>query len=146
MNRAILTLSRLRDMMLLRYLTASVLALGLDMAAFVIFLAVGAAAAPAAAAGYALGILAHWLISSRKVFAANVAARGRERARQKVLFAGSALIGLGLTTVIVGAGAMAGIDPRLAKLVAIAASFTATWLLRSRMIFAKRAPCEGFAR
>jgi hypothetical protein len=32
-------------------------------------------------------------------------------------------------------GARAGMDPRLAKLVAIGASFTVTWLLRSRVVF-----------
>ena len=47
--------------------------------------------------------------------------------------------------VVVGAVALAlgcavaldasGFDPRLAKLVAIAVSFTATWLLRSRVVF-----------
>ena len=46
-----------------------------------------------------------------------------------------ALVGLGLTTGIVWAGDASGFDPRLAKLVAIAVSFTATWLLRSRVVF-----------
>jgi hypothetical protein len=36
---------------------------------------------------------------------------------------------------IVGAGDFAGFDPRLAKLAAIAASFTLTWLLRVRVVF-----------
>ena len=47
----------------------------------------------------------------------------------------SALVGLGLTTAIVWAGDASGFDPRLAKLVAIGVSFTATWLLRSRVVF-----------
>ena len=91
--------------------------------------------APASAAGYALGILAHWLLSSRAVFSDQVAARGRRRTRQKALFVGSALVGLALTTAIVGTGTALGLDPRLAKLAAIAASFTATWLLREKLIF-----------
>lgn len=128
-------LQRLRSVTLLRYLVASALALGIDVASFMILLAIGTAAAPAAAAGYALGILAHWLISSRKVFAGNVAASGLARTRQKIMFVSSALVGLGLTTLMVGAGTHAGIDPHLAKLAAIAVSFTATWLLRSRIIF-----------
>ena len=37
----------------------------------------------------------------------------------------SALLGLGLTTAIVGAGGLAGLDPRLAKLIAIAAALFA---------------------
>jgi putative flippase GtrA len=140
MNQALLRLNRLRDVTLLRYIAASALALAVDVGAFMILLALGAAAAPAAAAGYALGIVAHWLISSRKVFAESVAVAGPGRARQKAMFVLSALIGLGLTTLIVGGAAMAGMDPRLAKLAAIFASFTVTWLLRSRMIFVE---CSG---
>ena len=47
----------------------------------------------------------------------------------------SALAGLVLTTAIVGLGDMAGMDPRLAKLAAIAASFVLTWVLRVRVVF-----------
>jgi len=47
----------------------------------------------------------------------------------------SALVGLALTTGIVWTGDIAGIDPRLAKLAAIAISFAATWLLRARIVF-----------
>ena len=36
---------------------------------------------------------------------------------------------------LVGTGEMAGFDPRLAKVVAIGASFAATWLLRSKIVF-----------
>jgi putative flippase GtrA len=127
--------ARLRQQTVLRYLVASALALAVDMGTFLALLQIGAAAAPAAAAGYAFGIVAHWLISSRKVFTDGVAARGPQRTRQKALFVVSALIGLALTTGIVSSATMAGFDPRLAKLVAIAASFTATWLLRSRIVF-----------
>lgn len=119
-----------------RYLAASIVALGVDMASFLALLELGSAPAPASAAGYALGIIAHWLVSSRAVFAEGVAARGPERTRQKALFVGSALVGLALTTAIVGTGTWFGFDPRLAKLAAIGASFTTTWLLRSRIVFA----------
>ncbi len=74
-------------------------------------------------------------MSSRAVFVGNVAERGLARTRQKALFVVSALVGLAITTVIVWSGDSAGIDPRLAKLVAIAVSFTATWLLRSKVVF-----------
>lgn len=139
-------LLRLRNVTLLRYLVASALALGIDLGSFMILLAIGAAAAPAAAAGYALGILAHWLISSRKVFADSVATRGAARTRQKAMFVISALVGLALTTMMVGGGTHAGIDPHLAKLAAIATSFTVTWLLRSRIIFTSPDPVESLAR
>jgi len=90
---------------------------------------------PASAAGYALGIVAHWLLSSRKVFADQVAARGAERMRQKAMFVVSALIGLAVTTAIVGGATHAGLDPRAAKLVAIVISFATTWLLRKKVVF-----------
>lgn len=128
-------ISRLADVRLIRYLLASVGALAVDMAAFLTLLALGTWPAGASAISYAAGIAAHWLMSSRAVFADRVADRGLARTQQKVLFVGSALLGLGLTTGIVFAGDSAGIDPRAAKLVAIAVSFAATWMLRSRIVF-----------
>lgn len=132
-------LRRAADLVFLRYIAASAFALAVDMGTFMALLALGNPAAPAAAAGYGLGIVAHWLISSRAVFTVGVAERGPERHRQKVLFVGSALVGLALTTAIVGLGTALGLDPRVAKLLAIGASFTLTWLLRERVVF-RRAP------
>lgn len=126
---------RLIDTRLVRYLLASVGALAVDMGTFLALLSLGMWAAGASAVGYCLGIGAHWLMSSRAVFVGNVAERGMARTRQKALFVISALVGLGLTTAIVWAGDASGFDPRLAKLVAIAVSFAATWLLRSRVVF-----------
>ena len=128
-------IARLRDTRLLRYLLASVGALAVDMGSFLALLALGMLAAAASAIAYSLGILAHWLLSSRTVFVGNVAERGAARTRQKALFVGSALVGLALTIAIVWAGDVSGIDPRLAKLVAIGVSFTTTWLLRSKVVF-----------
>ena len=131
----IAALSRIVDVRLVRYGMASVGALAVDIGCFLALLALGAPAAAASALGYALGIVAHWLLSSRTVFAETVAERGRARTRQKALFVGSAMIGLGLTTLIVGLGDLAGIDPRIAKLGAIAVSFAATWMLRNKVVF-----------
>ena len=127
--------NRLRQVTVLRYLIASALSLGVDMGTFLVLLAIGTAPAGASAAGYALGIVAHWLISSRKVFADGLAARGPQRTRQKAMFVVSALIGLAVTTGVVGVATAVGVDPRLAKLAAIVISFTITWLLRSRIVF-----------
>src|SRR3546814_19692316 len=83
-----------------------------------------------------MGILVHWLVSSRLVFADGTAARGSgERHRQKLLFVGSALVGLAVTTAIVGAGSALGLDPRLAKLAAILVRFQTTYLLRRHIVF-----------
>lgn len=127
--------TRFADMRLIRYGLASVASLGVDIGLFLLLLSSGLPAAPASALGYSLGIVTHWLISSRAVFVGRVADRGPDRTRQKALFVGSALVGLAITTMIVGAGELAGFDPRLAKLAAIGASFAATWILRSRVVF-----------
>ncbi|MFA6219995.1 MAG: GtrA family protein [Erythrobacter sp.] len=127
--------ARLQEARFLRYIVASGGALAVDMGSFIALLQTGLDPAIASAIGYSLGIAAHWLMSSRAVFAGHVAERGIARTRQKALFVGSALAGLALTTAIVGAGDALGFDPRLAKLVAVGASFIVTWLMRSHIVF-----------
>lgn len=120
----------------LRYVAASVIALGADMALFLLL--IGANTPPTAASvfGYSAGILVHWLLSSRAVFTeARAKAEGGQH-RQRVLFLLSALLGLALTALLVAAGGWIGIDPRLAKLLAIVMSFQAVWLLRRHIVFA----------
>lgn len=120
----------------LNYLLASALALGSDAGLFLLLLDAGLAPVPASATGYCAGILVHWLISSRLVFSDGAAARGTgERHRQKLLFVGSAVVGLAVTTAIVGGGSALGLDPRLAKLAAILVSFQTTYLLRRHIVF-----------
>lgn len=128
-------LLRFVDRRITRYLLASIGALAVDVGAFLALLSLGVWAAGASAIGYTLGIAAHWMMSSRAVFVGSVAGKGAARNRQKALFVISALVGLGLTTGIVWAGDISGFDPRAAKLLAIAVSFTVTWLLRSRVVF-----------
>ena len=118
------------------YGLASAVALGFDMGAYLLLLAGGMAAPLAAVCGYSLGIAAHWLASSRVVFAGRVAEAGHARRAQMGLFVASALVGLALTWLIVSMGVAAGLDPRLAKLSAIAVSFIATFVLRARFVFA----------
>lgn len=128
-------LTRLGDTRLIRYLLASVGALAVDMGCFLTLLALGTWPATASAIGYCLGIFAHWLLSSRAVFADTAATDGVARTWQKAMFVLSALVGLVLTWGIVWAGDGVGADPRAAKLAAIGVSFGATWLLRSRIVF-----------
>jgi len=132
---------RIADLRLARYVLASVGALAVDMGSFLALLALAVPAAMAAALGYGLGIVAHWLLSSRAVFTDSVAAPGRERTKQKALFVGSAMVGLALTIAIVGLADLGGIDPRLAKLFAIGVSFAVTWMLRNKVVF--RTPVAG---
>ena len=130
-------LATLRQVLLVRYLGASVIALGCDFACFLVLLELGMTPAPASALAYSLGIAVHWLVSSRKVFTGSVASHGPARTRQKALFVGSALVGLAVTTGVVAAASSLGLDPRLAKLAAVGASFTVTWLLRDSVVFRK---------
>ena len=119
----------------LRYFAASGIALGVDASCFFMLVALGTRPALGAAIAYCIGILAHWLISSRAVFAHELADEGPERTRQKMLFVGSALAGLALTTLIVSIGAALGFNLALTKGVAVAASFTLTWLARRWIVF-----------
>ncbi len=117
-----------------RYLGASVIALVADTGLFLLLLD-RLTPTLAAASGYVVGILIHWLISSRIVFVHQAATVARLRHKQKALFLASALAGLALTVGIVGVGDLAGLDPRLAKAIAIVVSFQATYLLRKRIVF-----------
>ncbi|WP_298174295.1 GtrA family protein [Novosphingobium sp.] len=128
-------LHRIRQIVLVRYILASVGALAVDMGTFLALLSAGVPPVAASALGYGLGIMVHWILSSRKVFADQVAEGGIARTRQKAMFVVSALIGLGVTTLIVGGASAAGLDPRAAKLCAIVVSFAVTWLLRKRVVF-----------
>lgn len=119
----------------IRYVAVSAGALGVDMGVYLAGLHIGIAAAFAAAIGYMFGVAMHWILSSRLVFD-DVAERGLRRTKQKALFLTSALIGLGITVLIVGGATRFGFDPRLAKLVAIAVSFQTTYLLRRTIVFA----------
>jgi putative flippase GtrA len=125
-----------RQLTFLRYVVVSVGALAIDMGVFLALLKGGMASTIAAAIGYGVGIVAHWTLSSRKVFQDRVSERGtRERTQQKAMFVVSALLGLVVTMSIVGIGDALGLDPRIAKVMAIGVSFMLTYLLRNVVIF-----------
>jgi len=124
------------DQIYLRYIAASAISLGVDFAIFMLALSAGVPPAQAAAIGYIVGILCHWLISSRMVFIGQIAQSTAARRQQQALFVLSALVGLGITTGIVGLGTRYGLDPRIAKGIAIVVSFQATYVLRKRVVFA----------
>ena len=129
-------LRKLMQVTFLRYVGASAIALAGDMGLFLLLLAAGWAPALASAASYGAGIVVHWLISSRLVFAEGARTAGLDRVRQKGLFLGSAFAGLAITVAIVWAGDVAGFDPRLSKLAAIGVAFVATYVLRKTLVFA----------
>jgi putative flippase GtrA len=120
---------------LIRYVGASVVALGSDMGLFLILLGSGWASVPASVFSYMLGIIVHWLISSRFVFSDGARTTGARRFQQKALFMGSALVGLALTVAVISIGEVAGLDGRLSKLVAVGVAFVATYALRKTIVF-----------
>jgi putative flippase GtrA len=124
------------DQVYLRYVAASAASLGVDFAIFMLALSAGIPPALAAACGYMVGIVCHWLLSSRMVFVGQVAEDSTTRRNQQALFVLSALVGLGITTGIVGLGSRYGLDPRIAKGIAIVVSFQATYVLRKKVVFA----------
>ncbi len=107
----------------------------IDLGTFLLLYAAGVYSGLAAVAGYALGTLLHWFISSRAVFADRLAEPGLKRGGQQAGFVLSALLGLGLTAAIVTGADAAGFDPRLAKLVAMGLSFVTVWLVRLTLVF-----------
>ena len=128
--------NRLRGNVFLRYVAVSIGALAADMTVFLLLLEIGMPAMAASAVGYSIGIFAHWILSSRKVFHDRVSEKGTiARTQQKAMFLASALMGLVLTMIVVGAGTALGIDARIAKVVAIGTSFMLTYLLRNVVIF-----------
>jgi putative flippase GtrA len=133
MNRVIALLWRATY---LRYLAASVVALGVDVSLFLALQTTSMPIALLSALSYSAGVLMHWLISSRLVFAGELRDVGIDRARQQALFLLSAFAGLLITVAIVSLAVQFGLDARLAKLVAVAVSFQATYLLRSKIVFA----------
>lgn len=126
----------IRRFVYLRYLFASAGALGVDMGLFLAAMASGVRPMVASGLGYSAGIAAHWLLSSRTVFAGRIARPGRPRRQQQALFLTSALAGLAITMAIVGLGEALAADPRLAKLVAVGLAFQCTYILRQRIVFA----------
>lgn len=126
--------------MFLCYVVVSVGALATDAGVFLALLELGLFSMAASAIGYSAGILTHWFLSSRTVFQDRVSDKGTAaRTQQKAMFLASALLGLLMTVAIVGTGAALGIDPRLAKIVAIVISFLLTYALRNMVIF-RQAP------
>ncbi len=122
-----------------RYVVASLAGTAVDLGCFFLLYAQGLWAGLAAAIGYACGTLVHWLVSSRFVFPDRLSEAGIRRGGQQALFVISALIGLGLTALIVGGAEAAGSDPRLAKIFAMGVSFLSVWLIRLTLVFRRKA-------
>lgn len=135
MDRAIASAAQLwHRFTLTRYFAASVAALGFDIGIFTIAVAMGVLPALASAMGYSAGIFIHWMISANIVFPGKTR-QGAARHLQRALFAGSALVGLGITVGVVTLGTAAGIPPLPSKILAVGASFVIVYAIRKWGVF-----------
>jgi len=139
-------LSRLKELTFSRYILVSAGALAVDMGAFLQFVAIGLDPTLSATVAYCIGIAAHWIMSSRFVFALRVFSEKRKRNRQKVQFILSALVGLALTAAVVEISIVIGSDPRSAKILAVVVSFIVTWIIRNKFIFREDHSTNGIVR
>ena len=119
---------------LTRYLAASVAALGFDVTVFSLLVFTGLAAVWASAVGYTSGIVVHWFVSSNFVFTGKTR-EGSGLQLQRLLFAGSALLGLAITVVTISLLSNAGISPLPAKGAAVIISFVAVYAARKWGVF-----------
>jgi putative flippase GtrA len=117
-----------------RYLAASIVALAFDVAIFSSLVALHLQAAWASAIGYSAGIVIHWFVSANFVFTGKTR-EGSALQWQRVLFAGSALLGLAITVGTVAVLTSFGIHAIPAKGAAVAISFVAVYAARKWGVF-----------
>ncbi|KKW93764.1 GtrA family protein [Sphingobium chungbukense] len=116
-----------------RYLLASICALSGDFALFLLLNHMGLPPAIAALGGYSGGLVLHWLISVHFVFEMQEPATHAQR----IAFILSALIGMAITMALVGGLSGLGMQPAIAKLMAVPVSFLAVYAIRKYGIFAR---------
>jgi putative flippase GtrA len=117
-----------------RYLAASIIALAFDVALFASLVALGIDPTIASAAGYCAGIIVHWMVSANIVFTGKTR-DGTALHIQRALFAGSALVGLGITVATVEILGRFGVHAIPSKGVAIGISFVAVYAMRKWGVF-----------
>jgi putative flippase GtrA len=117
-----------------RYFAASAAAFTVDFAAYVALIRLAEwhylLAAPA---GFALGLLAAYVLSIRWVFATR---RVKDARLEFFLFAAIGLLGMAVNeAVLYGSVGHAGVSPELAKVVSAAVVFTMNFALRKALLF-----------
>jgi putative flippase GtrA len=117
-----------------RYLAASIVSLAFDLAIFSSLVALRFEASLSSAIGYCAGIVIHWMVSAHFVFTGK-AREGNALHVQRVLFAGSALLGLAITVATVALLSNAGVHAIVAKGVAVGLSFVIVYAARKWGVF-----------
>ncbi|MEZ5956803.1 MAG: GtrA family protein [Hyphomonadaceae bacterium] len=121
-----------------RYVLVSVAALGADTLITLNLTSAGIAPALSAAAGYLIGLALHWVLSSRFVFATELAGNRAARTRQAALFVASGFGGLVVTVAVFAIAVGIGAPAIIAKAFAVGISFCAVFLVRRHLIFPQR--------
>jgi len=123
-----------------RYLGVSAVALGLDLSVYALALKASLAAAAAGALGYSGGLVVHYVLSAFWVFPDPVGRRHSKATLAK--FVATGLLGLALTSGLIGTLTGAGLcGAYAAKIVAIAVSTVTVFAVRRAYVFA--APREA---
>ena len=119
------------------YVAVSGCALCIDFSIYWAFLNVAHFAFVAAACGYVCGVIAHYILSSRIVFAKRFNERGLVAEAPTVAkFFAAGATGLVVTAVVVGVLAdMMGVHPLMAKVVASGCSFVVVFLSLRFFVF-----------
>jgi putative flippase GtrA len=118
-----------------RYLVVSAVALGFDLWVYALGLKASLAAAAAGALGYSAGLIIHYVFSAWWVFPDPVGRRPPLATLAK--FVATGLIGLALTSGLIGTLTGAGLcGPYAAKIVAIAVSTVTVFAVRRAYVFA----------
>jgi putative flippase GtrA len=120
----------------LRYAGVSVAALAADTCVYLGLAWSGLSPVAAGAAGYLVGLAAHYVLSVALVFDAE--ASGKCQRRLVAEFVASGLFGLILTACVISVATGLGLALLPAKIVAVALSFAAVDMLRRSVGFAAR--------
>jgi putative flippase GtrA len=125
-----------------RYGIVSVMALGADFALFLVLAQAGLRPSLAGAAGYAFGLILHFLLSVRFVFDADRSAKSQPRLFGE--FAVSGAVGMCITagTIAVATDAF-HLAPVIGKVLAVGVSFLVVFALRRAIVFAPRTGSAG---
>lgn len=121
-----------------RYVTASVVALGVDvLVLYLLAVRLGIDAPVAGTISYVVGLAVHYVLAVSRVFAFR---RLRHApSAEFALYAASGAVGAGVSYVILSAGEHVGAWLWYGKAVAVAVAFVVTYLLRRRVLFTRTA-------
>lgn len=130
--------------MFLRYALVSAGCLLVDFGVFLAGLALGSAPAAAGAVGYLCGAAAHYFLSAGYVFPSGHRRFSHMRAVECSLYLLTALVGTGLTAVVILAVLMLAPGAAVvAKVIAVFVTFATVYLVRARLLMRDAAVAQG---